>query len=188
MPIVQMEREETMSKHYCLAIDPANIESGWVLMDANTYEPIEFGKTANEDFRDMIYSGRFGDERIEGSDECLVAIEMVASYGMPVGKEVFDTCVWIGRFVESCIKARQGYSRLYVDPELVYRKNVKTHLCGHTNAKDTNVRQALIDRFAKTASGKGTKKEPDWFYGFRADMWQAYAVGVTYLDWIHAKE
>lgn len=180
-----------MSKHYCLAIDPANVESGWVLMDAVTYEPLAFNKTANEDFRDMIYSGRFDgvDDyvEVEGSDECVVAIEMVASYGMPVGKEVFDTCVWIGRFVESCMKARQGYAHLYEQPELVYRKNVKTHLCGgHTNAKDANVRQALIDRFAKTASGKGTKKEPDWFYGFKADMWQAYAVGVTYLDWVKA--
>ncbi len=181
-----------MSKHYCLAIDPANIESGWVLMDAVTYEPIAFNKTPNEDFRDMIYAGRFEgvDDyvEIEGSDECVVAIEMVASYGMPVGREVFETCVWIGRLMEACIKARHGYAHLYENPELVYRKNVKTHLCGHTNAKDANVRQALIDRFAKTARGKGTKKEPDWFYGFRADMWQAYAVGVTYLDWIHAKE
>lgn len=181
-----------MSKHYCLAIDPANVESGWVLMDANTYAPLAFGKTANEDLRDMIYAGRFNgvndSVEVEGSDECLVAIEMVASYGMPVGKEVFDTCVWIGRLAEACTKARKGYSHLFVNPELVYRKNVKTHLCGHTNAKDANVRQALIDRFAHSASGKGTKKEPDFFYGFRADMWQAYAVGVTYLDWIKAKE
>ena len=44
--------------------------------------------------------------------------------------------------------------------------------------KDGNVRQALIDRFGVV----GTKKDPGWFYGFHADIWQAYAVGVTYMD------
>lgn len=170
--------------HYIFAIDPANIESGFVIFDVKDYKPIAFGKVHNEDLRDMIRSGDFRDIHFFGNpeDEVIPAIEMVASYGMPVGRDVFETCVWIGRFYESFMTARRGYSKLYTKPQYVYRKDVKMNLCGRTSAKDANIRQALIDRFAKTPNGKGTKDNPDWFYGFREDVWAAYAVGVTCLD------
>lgn len=47
-----------------------------------------------------------------------LVIEMIASYGMPVGKEVFETCVWIGRFVE--LAKIQN-----IDVEYIYRKDKK---------------------------------------------------------------
>ena len=145
-----------------LAIDPGNTESAYVLMDEN-YKPIEFGKVPNKQL--LSYTYRCDYEK--------VVIEMVASYGMAVGKEVFETCVWIGRFHE---RAQQDIDSREV--KYIYRKDVKLNLCGQTRAKDANIRQALIDRFGIV----GTKKNPGWFYGFKSDIWSAYAVGVTYYD------
>ena len=146
-----------------LAIDPGTIESAYCVIDEETYKPEEFGKVKNEILLNLIYS------RLSNSvNYYTMVIEMIASYGMPVGKEVFDTCIWIGRFVEAYDK----------DYKFIYRKDEKINICNSMKAKDSNIRQALIDRFGEV----GTKKNPGWFYGFKADIWQAYAVGVTYLD------
>jgi hypothetical protein len=55
------------------------------------------------------------------------------------------------------------------EAELVYRRDVKLHHCHSAKAKDANITQALIDRFAPGVPnrGKGTKAEPGWFYGFK---------------------
>ncbi len=151
-----------------LAIDPGNTETAYVLMDEE-YRPLKFGKVDNYQMRqlisDMETETLLSVFRADGPLKTV--IEMVASYGMAVGKEVFETCVWIGRYTE-----------LTSHSEYIYRKDVKLNLCGQVRAKDSNVRQALIDRFGVV----GTKKSPGFFYGFRSDIWSAYAVGVTYLD------
>lgn len=154
-----------------LAIDPGNTQSGYVLVDADC-RPLDFGKVSNGDLANLI-------EWDLGKTPTAV-IEMVASYGMPVGAEVFETCVWIGRFVERLRMCR--FDRR--DPGLVYRRDVKLHLCGTARANDANIRQALVDRFAKGVPnhGKGAKSSPGWFYGFRADVWQAYALAVYAMD------
>ena len=42
----------------------------------------------------------------------------------------------------------------------------------------------MIRRFARhdLKSVRGTKDNPDVFYGFAGDMWQATVIGVTWLD------
>ncbi len=152
-----------------LAIDPGNIESGYVILN-DDLSVRRKGKVINEEMLNIIKSACYY-KKVD------VAIEMVASYGMAVGSTVFDTCVWIGRFVE---KANQWNTEV----TYIYRKDEKMNLCGSMKAKDSNIVQALIDRFAPNTpnKGKGTKKEPGWFYGFKKDIWQAYAVAVTYHD------
>ena len=110
-------------------------------------------------------------------------LEMIASYGMAVGKEVFETCVWIGRLLQV-----HEENRVFHPAHLVYRRDVKLHHCHSAKAKDANITQALIDRFAsgQPNRGKGTKARPGWFYGFAADIWQAYALAVLASDNLEA--
>lgn len=149
---------------YLLAIDPGCTMSAYVVLDG--YHIVESGKVENEALLGLIP---------RGADT--VVIEQIESYGMAVGREVFDTCVWVGRFSQAAIFFKM---RVHYLP----RRAVKTNLCNSAKAKDANVRQALIDRFAQydLKNGKGTKNNRDWFYGFKSDIWAAYAVGVTWLD------
>ena len=160
-----------------LAIDPGNIESGYAVIQMPDFKLLDFGKVKNEELLEMLTNYEFeGWSKIE---KCFkfhkAAVEMVASYGMAVGKSVFDTCVWIGRFVQALDGENVNF---------VYRKDEKMCLCGSMKAKDSNIRQALIDRYAKHdfKNGKGVKKNPDTFYGVSKDVWQAIAVGVTYYE------
>lgn len=146
-----------------LAIDPGTAESAYVILD-DELKLVEFGKIVNQEMLDTIYA-TVGDRWIDH-----FAIEMVASYGMAVGKEVFETCVWSGRFLEA--------SKHIPKMNRIYRKDEKINLCGSMKAKDSNIRQALIDRFGPV----GVKKSPGWFYGVSKDVWAAVAVGVTYHD------
>jgi len=150
-----------------LAIDPGNVESAFCMINTETLRPIDFGKVKNEELLFILEKCFCG----------LVVIERVASYGMAVGKDVFETCEWVGRFT-------QVARTVYYPVEYIYRKDEKLHICGDSRANDTNIRHALIDRFARHdfKTGKGTKKNPDFFYGFKSDIWAAYAVGITYIE------
>ena len=157
-----------MEKHV-LAIDPGCEQSAYCVMITDNFRPLRFGKFENAQvLKEIALLSAFG----------AVAIEMVASYGMPVGREVFETCVWIGRFTQAVVGA-SGKA-----PDLIYRSEEKLNICNSPRATDATIRRALIDRFARhdLKNGKGTKKNPDWFYGFSADVWAAYAVGVTWID------
>ena len=155
-----------------VAFDPGNEFTAYCLIDTADRKPIEFGKVTNDQALRYLYSLNGGWKRPKA-----VIIEMVASYGMAVGKSVFDTCVMIGRLMQAAIT-------MEIPVEYIYRIEEKTMICHDSKAKDANIRQALIDRFAQHdfKNGKGTKKNPDWFYGFAADTWAAYAVGTTWLD------
>jgi hypothetical protein len=146
-----------------LAIDPGPLESAYVLLDDHGV-PIRWEKMPNASLLAMLPTF---------TTASALVIEMVASYGMPVGAEVFETCVWIGRFIE----------RWGDDYRLIYRTDVKLHLTNQRRAKDANVRQALIDRYGPgKARAVGLKASPGPLYGLTGDCWAALAVAVTAAD------
>lgn len=154
-----------------LAIDPGSTESAYVVIDVAGCRPVAFGKIDN-----LALLSMFGDAFVD-NDYGQVAIEMIASYGMAVGAEVFQTVRWIGRFEQAL--TQQGHP-----VTLTYRREVKLHHCASAKAKDGNIVQALVDRFASGVPnhGKGSKADPGFFHGFRADIWQSFALAVQFAD------
>lgn len=150
-----------------MAIDPGSTESAYVIWDGKTIH--EKAKIDNHDLLKMI-------TECDGIPPCIV-IEQIKGYNMSVGDTVFETCVWSGRFWQEAL----GHC---LQVERVPRKEIVAHLCGSAKGGDSHVIHALAERFApdQPNKGKGTKKDPGFFFGFSKDIWQAFAVAVTYYD------
>ncbi len=180
------------------AVDPGPTRSAWVhLREGN---PARFG------LDDNAYVRRVCEEtQTWGID--VAAIEMIASYGMGVGAEVFETCIWIGRFVESLVRCNIPEHCI----KLIPRMKIKSGICHSAKATDSNIRAALIDRFGgqeKAISGRrcvicggrkliglGKKRGPcptcrgtGWIIPpgplakISKDVWAALALAVTVQD------
>lgn len=137
-----------------LAVDPGPTLSAYLLWDGSRI--IEKAKVPNEELLALL------GQRTDAT----LSIEMVESFGMAVGKEVFETVFWIGRFWEVYKGTKQR----------VTRKEIKRHHCGTNRATDSNIRTALIDKYGPP----GTKKEPGMTFGLSGDTWSAFAI-ATYM-------
>lgn len=157
-----------------LAIDPGPEQSAWCLYDTDIGLPIEWATEPSRPMCDAL-ALRTSDSAVRTRPDVLV-IEGIASYGMPVGAEVFSTCIIIGRLW-------QAWRTLHGDPELIYRLEVKTHLCHSAKASDSNIRQALIDRFGPgKEKAIGLKNSPGPLYKMDEHCRSALAVALTYAD------
>jgi hypothetical protein len=146
-----------------IAIDPGPIQSAYAVWDGKLRR---FGIVQNEEMRRILQGGLAGPE-FDSATRCV--IEQIASYGMPVGAEVFETCYWSGIFA-----ATFGLDRT----ERLPRLTVKMHICHDSKAKDGNIRAALIDKFGKP----GTVKAKGMLHGVSKDCWSATALAVTWWE------
>ena len=154
-----------------IAIDPGTTKSGYIVLSDGQVTSGEVADNAH-----LEYLLRTTDH-FKDLDHCV--IEMIASYGMPVGREVFETCVWIGRFM-----AAFGPSKC----DRMFRGDVKRHLCQSPRAKDPHVWQALLDRYGPgKEKAVGSKKNPGPLYGITSHQRAALAVAVCWIDGVRSK-
>lgn len=154
-----------------LAIDPGQKQSAWVLMEDLSIHSCNI--ESNEAIRQALDYDEWQQD--------IVALEYVVAYGRS-GKEVSDTAFEAGRLIQTAKSAFHPYTR----------SKVRGHLCGGRGS-DSKVIEKLIERFTPDVYAKFVNKEltrnkmimaarEKYFKEFRADIWQAYALGVTYYD------
>ena len=182
------------------AFDPGPEKTGWVMYAVNngSVGSIDCAEIASND--DLLRKLRLWTNH-HGARH--VVIEKIENYGMPVGVDVHETLMFVGRMIEV-------FERIGIKPVLVPRRTVKLHLCNSAKAKDSNIRQVLIDRFGPgkdraiggvkcpKCKGKGWagrehapcpvchgtkwKHPPGPLVNVKEDMWAALAVAVTYCE------
>jgi hypothetical protein len=149
------------------AIDPGSEVSTAVIYDGTVREIIR--DELNEHIVARIKFPRSGDP------DCF-AIEDIESMGMAVGRDVFETVRWSGRMQQAIVDQQQSVA-------FVKRSDIKLHLCGRRDAKDKNIRLALIDLFGGSKKkAVGLKASPGPLYGIAGHAWSALAVAVTYVE------
>lgn len=146
-----------------IGLDPGYRESAFVLYDGATVLNHEI--VSNEELIASL--------RDSNKDAVLVIEEMQIFAGHGVGKEVFDSVFWSGRFAEAW--APRPFERLL-------RSKVRASL-GASRGGDAAVRQALIERFGPYKEDAiGKKSKPGPLFGLKSHEWSALAIAVTWFE------
>lgn len=167
-----------------LAIDPGPRQSGYVCWSqvhgfaCTDMVPTRtipcFGKVPNDRLLDIV---KWCD--------CDIVIEKITLY-QKADQNIHDTIWWYGRFSQVAME-RPGLHGLNFMPRGEVKATLLPDLASNQR-NDTTIKAYLRDRFAPGVGnhGKGTKKDPGYFYGFKADVWQAFALAVAYSDSLEA--
>lgn len=99
-------------------------------------------------------------------ENSLVGIELIECFGFVVGRSVFETAVWTGRFLQFFVSENINYIR-------VYRRDYKLHFCNSLKARDSNVKANLETIF---------RNKKNFFDGVKKDIWQALAIALYVYD------
>jgi hypothetical protein len=142
-----------------LGLDPGPLETAYCMID-DRYWIQSAGKAELKAVLRVLESEPPG----------AVAIESIQSYGMAVGRSVFDTCYSIGRILQRC-------DDLYIPWYLYPRPEYTRRICGVGKINDAVLRQALLLRF-----GGDRKGEALYQLKGNTDKRSAFAVAVYHVD------
>ena len=164
-----------------LAIDPGTTQSAYAMLNED-YSLVRAAKVENEVLLTLVKDGDWDEMAIE----CMEARHVVNGV---IGAETYDTCYWIGRYMQAAEDRDKPVHKIYRTQErtrlIPTKKNkLPKHPDTVGQGADSQIRATLIRRFAKhdMKNGKGKAAHKDVFYGFANDMWAAFAVGVVCLD------
>lgn len=156
-----------------VGIDPANVETAAVICEWDSMHVWWKAKERNKVLLSLLVDRIL--ELQEHGHDVEIVIEGLQSYGSRVGRSTFETGYWIGYL--QCT-----FDRYRFDHDLIFRSEERKFICNSPRANDAQIRRALVDRFAPYEAnfGKGNKKNPGFFYGFKQDIWQAFAIAYAY--------
>lgn len=146
-----------------MGIDPGPTHSAYALVRQD-YSLVRAAKVPNAQ---IAVEDRYSDS-LDGLVH--VAIEGIACYGRPVGRETFETAYEVGEYRALC--------RLAGVPCTIYaRPEYANAIAGCGKVTDAMLYQALRLRF-----GGANKGEPLYALKGESDLRSAYAIAVYWLD------
>lgn len=171
-----------------MAIDPGTTESAYVILD-DQYQILSADKVGNDVVLSIIADAPGLDAVIIEDIEPRYNSTDRSAAGAVMGQSTIETIKAFGRFSWQAALRGLTVGSIFRRDErscLIPTKRNGLPPLPETAPKhaDGQIRASLIRRFARhdKERGRGTKANPDTFYGFHGDMWQAMAVGVTWLD------
>lgn len=152
-----------------IGIDSGTYHSGVIIWDLKSNEII----LKEKNYDNPVLLNNLITMFTEDKDYVVALETMVGTHGI-VGITTILTLEFIGRIKQICDMLKIKYYGI-PRPEIKKYFGVKS---------DSGIIAELADRFAPGVSnkGKGTVKEPGFFYGMSGHAWQAFAVAAYVHD------
>ena len=156
-----------------LGIDPGPEESAYAVLDYPSRKIITHGQVDSRVMGDVL--GQWLTEQEQRlsllSNRPVVAIEGMQSYGIPAGKTIYNTLLWIGRYCQVAI------GRATVWP--LFRPAIRGHFLGGVKlpglkTADAKIRATMVQRWLGQTAG------------FSKDQWSALAIATMAHDLMQA--